>query len=177
MARPSKDENERRTYHLGVRLNPAERRQLERAAQAAGLGTGDYVRRQALGHAHFIHAPRSLAPAPFRQLRGFGAALNQIARTANGTHRLPDTLAGIAKRVEGFLDDQIGYGEGLDAAIVDQLRRLAVNAAQLARVAQEQQIAVPAALASLRKRLDRILNEARAQGAAQGAAGESAHDS
>ena len=88
--------------------------------------------------------------------------------------------AGLAEHrsfVEGFLDDQIGYGEGLDAAIVDQLRRLAVNAAQLARVAQEQQIAVPAALASLRKRLDRILNEARAQGAAQGAAGESAHDS
>jgi len=46
MGRPKKPAKERQSHLIAIRFTPAERQELERAAQAAKLSVSEYVRRK-----------------------------------------------------------------------------------------------------------------------------------
>jgi hypothetical protein len=108
VARPRKQDSERRTRSVGVRLTASERAALE-AAAAARRQSPSEVLRTAFFAAHGAQASlhermpsRELDPAAVLALNRVGANLNQLARRANigGTLQpgeVPETLAAISQ--------------------------------------------------------------------------------
>jgi predicted DNA binding CopG/RHH family protein len=64
---------------IGLRLSAADKRTIETKAKRAGLSTGDYIRRAALGKTIVERVPPELR----KQLGAAGNNLNQLARIAN----------------------------------------------------------------------------------------------
>ena len=86
MPRPRRqiDLSERLTF----RLTPAERAELEAAAELAGLTVSEYVRRRALGRK--VVAPRALTDAQtLGELRRLGGLVKHLATIGQGN---PDDL-------------------------------------------------------------------------------------
>lgn len=103
MARPKKLPDELRIDTLAFRLTPAERLQIEDAARAAGVTASEYARMQTLRGRVVVQPRQSLDHAAFDQLRRIGVNLNQLARIANQTQRVPAGLTRACTAVENFL--------------------------------------------------------------------------
>jgi hypothetical protein len=105
MARPRKDDDARLTETIAFRVTPAERLQLEADALAAGLNSApEYARRKALRRGPVIvRQHRTLDHAVFDELRRIGNNLNQLARIANQTGRIPSRLEGVCAVLEQIL--------------------------------------------------------------------------
>jgi uncharacterized protein (DUF1778 family) len=114
MGRPRKEPADRRTVSLSCRLTPAERLAIEQAALRAGLSASDYVRRLALTGRMVIRENRSLDYAAFDQVRRIGVNLNQLARIANHTGRLPAGLAEAVSVVQRFIVRELGGDRARD---------------------------------------------------------------
>ena len=78
----------RRTIRLSVRVTPAEREILEGRSEECGLSLSDYLRSTALG-AMPRRRPGQLQAGYARHLARIGNNLNQLARVANTTGRIP----------------------------------------------------------------------------------------
>jgi hypothetical protein len=89
---------ERRTAHLGVQLTPSERQGLAEAAEGAGARLSDYVRSLCLQRsaaAGLVAGTRRNpeAKALMFELTAIGNNLNQLARHANTSGRMPEAAA------------------------------------------------------------------------------------
>ncbi len=87
MARPTKEQHEKRTETARFRVTLAEREHIRSQAQAAGITETDYLRRRALGHAIPPALSRSSDPAMVSELNRIGVNVNQLALA---THRGSD---------------------------------------------------------------------------------------
>ena len=87
MARPKKEQHERRDQRFNLRYTMAEIEHLRAQAQAAGLDPHEYARRRTLGHAVPPAPQRSSDPALVSELNRIGVNVNQLARAS---HRSSD---------------------------------------------------------------------------------------
>jgi hypothetical protein len=110
MPRPKKNDDDRRTETLAFRLTPAERLRIEQAAVAAGRSASEYARELTLTGRVVMQQRLALDPASFDQLRRIGVNLNQLARLANQTKRLPPELGRTCAAVEQFLARALDSG-------------------------------------------------------------------
>ncbi len=78
MARPIKDENEKRSEATYIRWTTAELEQLNEQARLAGLKSAEYIRRRALGHRITSVSTRT-DPALIVALNRIGNNVNQLA--------------------------------------------------------------------------------------------------
>ena len=87
MARPKKQDGEKRDEVARFRVTLAEREYLRAQARAAGISETEYLRRRALGYA--VSPARSNLPDPtlISELNRIGVNVNQLARA---THRGSD---------------------------------------------------------------------------------------
>ena len=103
MARPKKLPGDLKTDTIAFRITPAERLRIEEAARRAGLGPSEYARAQTLRGRVVVQERQTLGHAAFDQLRRIGVNLNQLARIANQTQRVPAELTRACEAVEQFL--------------------------------------------------------------------------
>ena len=87
MARPVKEQHEKRDQRFNLRFTLAEIEHVRSQALAAGLEPHEYLRRRALGHAVPPAPSRSSNPALVSELNRIGVNVNQLARA---THRGSD---------------------------------------------------------------------------------------
>jgi hypothetical protein len=80
MARPVKDENEKRGEQVKIRLTLAEHEHLREQAELAGQPLAEYVRRRALGETVRARPARTDAEL-LRELNAVGVLLNQKIRS------------------------------------------------------------------------------------------------
>lgn len=108
MARPRKEQNDRRTRSIGVRLTAHERAVLDAAAEARRVSPSELLRaaffsaQGAQGRAVRLPPVPSLDPAAVAALNRVGANLNQLARRANAGDviqpgEVPETLAALSQ--------------------------------------------------------------------------------
>ena len=84
--RPALPDSERRTHRIGVNVNEAERAIIEAKAEAAGLSVGIYLRQAGVG----ARLSSRVNDRVYHQLSRLGVNVNQMARVANATGRLPE---------------------------------------------------------------------------------------
>lgn len=101
--RPPKPAAERRTHRIGVNVNAAERAVIKARAAAAGLSAGVYLRQAGVG----ARLSSRINDRVYHQLSRIGVNVNQLARVANATGRLPerDTLEAILAQVLALRDE------------------------------------------------------------------------
>jgi hypothetical protein len=114
--RPALSDAERRTHEIKVRLNDAERGELERRAHGAGYPElGAYLRRTVLAQ----RPPRAGTPAvnvrAWQELARTAGNLNQLTAHLNGGGRLDAT--GTA-RLADALEDMAAEVRALRAALI-----------------------------------------------------------
>jgi hypothetical protein len=103
------EQRQRRELHA-IRLTPAERAELNRRAEAAGMSVAAYVRHQALGAAGPRSGRRlSIDAVLIRQLIGqlgyVGNNLNQLTRLANmGDLEEPAELIPVLRKIDEAAD-------------------------------------------------------------------------
>lgn len=84
MARPKKEQHEKRDQRFNLRYTIAEIEHVRAQAALAGLDPHEYARRRTLGHAVPPAPQRSSNPAVISELNRIGVNVNQLARA---THR------------------------------------------------------------------------------------------
>ena len=84
--RPALPDSERRTHRIGVNVNAAERAIIEAKAEAVGLSVGVYLRQAGVG----ARLSSRVNDRVYHQLSRIGVNVNQMARVANTTGRLPE---------------------------------------------------------------------------------------
>jgi len=89
MARPPLDPDKRRTKYLRVRLTPAEKRDLERAAEEVGVTVAEYARAMLTGK-----KPRAKPP----QHKAMTALLYELSSIATNLSQLADATGETAYR-------------------------------------------------------------------------------
>lgn len=158
MPRPKKQPGERRTRRINPRFTPAEHAQVEQAALRAGMSAAEYARAQTLKGRVTLQSHRTLDPAAFDELRRIGVNLNQLARIANQSGRVPDRLGKALTQLETILTRELGGGPATAAQAraahdTAQPARPAprpesqpVPAAPARRAAQDKKAPVPASL-------------------------------
>lgn len=107
MARPRKDENEKRSAVARFRLTLAEKAHLRAQVHTSGLSEAEFLRRRALGLPVRVSATRS-DPALVSELNRVGVNVNQLARA---THRGSDFTAywkQIGRDLEAIMDKVLG---------------------------------------------------------------------
>lgn len=82
MARPKKQDGEKRTEQLNLRLTLAELEAVRIEADKAGLSVADYVRRRAVGMP-VSAAPRRTDAALVSEINRIGVNVNQLTRAVH----------------------------------------------------------------------------------------------
>lgn len=84
MARPRKDEHEKRNEVVRLRLTLAEHEHVRSQAETAGVTVSEFLRRRALGYiVPQARVRRGADPMLLNELNRIGVNLNQIARNQN----------------------------------------------------------------------------------------------
>lgn len=121
MARPKKDDCEKRSERFNLRFTLAEIEHLRQQADASGLSVADYLRRRCLGHQVNSVATRRVDPALVgelnklgRELSGLGNVTNQVAlylhtdrRISDEWERLPMEIKRSQRQVVEVLDKAV----------------------------------------------------------------------
>jgi uncharacterized protein (DUF1778 family) len=118
MPRPRKTDGERRSEALGLRLTPAERIRIERAAAQAGLTASEYVREQVLRGRVVVRQNRTLDHAAFDELRRVGVNLNQLTRLAHQREQFPAGLTEVFAQLDALLARELDGQDGA-ARLID----------------------------------------------------------
>lgn len=87
MARPRKQEHEKRNQRFNVRYTLAEVEHIRVQANAAGLSPHEYIRRRTLGYKVAASFNEKADPALISEVNRIGVNVNQLARA---THRGSD---------------------------------------------------------------------------------------
>lgn len=88
MARPKKEEHERRSVNVKTDLTIAEKLYVQQQVKNSGLRSeSEYFRMRVLGY-HVPPAPQKVDAAVISELNRIGVNLNQLARAANSDRRL-----------------------------------------------------------------------------------------
>lgn len=111
MGRPHKADDDRRTETIAFRCTPAERLQIETHAAGAGIVASEYARMQALRGRVVVQQTRQLDHDALDQIRRIGVNLNQLARIANATGRVPSVLPRLCGIVERILAREFGAAD------------------------------------------------------------------
>jgi hypothetical protein len=88
MARPHKDDEERRSECLTIRLTPAERLALLAEAERLSITPTSLARQRLIRGRVVVHEHRRLDPRQVFELGRIGVNLNQIARALNSQQHL-----------------------------------------------------------------------------------------
>ena len=83
MARPTKQDHEKRSETARFRVTLAEREHIRAQAEAAGLTEAEYLRRRTLGYRVPPAPSRSADPALVSELNRIGVNVNQLARASH----------------------------------------------------------------------------------------------
>lgn len=106
MARPKKEDSERRGQSMKFVVTDIERAQIEQAAGAYGLNLSEFCRRRTLG----VRMPaggvdRQQAAEATTALLRLGVNLNQIAKHTNAGRTPPaDYIADLVERINAAMD-------------------------------------------------------------------------
>lgn len=76
---PEGSDKSQKNQHINVRISPTDKKLVEEKAAEAGLNTGEYMRRAALGR----KITGKIPPEFRRQLAATGSNLNQLTHLAN----------------------------------------------------------------------------------------------
>jgi hypothetical protein len=83
-----------------VGSRPPSSKPSSRRVREAGLNRSDYLRQVALARRLVIARTTRADPALIAELNRIGVNLNQMARTANGTGRVPPELIRLCEKIE-----------------------------------------------------------------------------
>lgn len=109
MARPRKQDTEKRTRVVSFRVTDAEYAQLEAGANAAKSSVSDYARLSSLrARVEVVNAPPALSAKEAMELNRIGVNLNQLTRVANATRDLPAGLEHVARQLIPFVNRVMG---------------------------------------------------------------------
>lgn len=103
MARPKKDQSERRDQRFNLRYTLAEIEHLRAQAQIAGLDPHEYARRRTLGHAVPPAPQRSSDPALISELNRIGVNVNQLARASHRGSDFTRYWADVGRELQSVL--------------------------------------------------------------------------
>ncbi len=104
MARPVKQEHEKRSEVVQTRVTLAEHEHMRSVAEDAGLSVSDYLRRRACGYMVPTGAARrSVDPALVSELNRIGVNLNQITRNLNSGRPLRIHAKEVLRELEAAL--------------------------------------------------------------------------
>ena len=84
--RPTLPDSERRVHRIGVNVNEAERAIIEARAEVVGLSVSVYLRQAGVG----AKLSARVNDRVYHGLSHLGVNINQMARVANATGRLPE---------------------------------------------------------------------------------------
>lgn len=104
MARPKKQDQEKRTETARFRTTLAEREYIRDQARLAGVSEADYLRARALGY-RVAPAPKSAAvdPALVSELTRIGVNVNQLAKHANAGRAMPHSWTALSEQLHTIL--------------------------------------------------------------------------
>ena len=108
MARPIKEQHEKRTETARFRVTLAEREFIRSQAMAAGISETDYLRRRALGHQIPPAPSRSSDPALVSELNRIGVNVNQLALATHRGSNFTRHWADIAAELQTALKKVMG---------------------------------------------------------------------
>lgn len=112
MARPRKEEHERRTASVRADLTEAEKVFVQEQAARAGLSEAEYTRRRVLGFAVASPAAaRRTDPALITELNRIGVNVNQLARAAHTDRDFIQFWREIGRELQGVLAKVVRAGE------------------------------------------------------------------
>ena len=103
MARPKKTESEKRTEQVNSRYTLAERLELEKQAQVAGMSLSEYQCHRTLGH-RVRAAPSLVSSELVREINRVGVNLNQVQKALNATGALRHDTDRIMAKLEEVID-------------------------------------------------------------------------
>ena len=104
MARPVKQEHEKRSEVVQTRVTLAEHEHMRGMAESAGLSLSDYLRRRGCGYMVPTGAARrSVDPALVSELNRIGVNLNQITRNLNSGRPLRIHAKEVLRELESVL--------------------------------------------------------------------------
>lgn len=104
MARPKKEQHERRDQRFNLRYTLAEIEHLRAQAAAAGLDPHEYARRRTLGHAVPPAPQRSSDPALISELNRIGVNVNQLARASHRGSEFTRYWRDVGAELRGLLE-------------------------------------------------------------------------
>ena len=103
MARPKKEQHEKRDQRFNLRFTLAEIEHVRLQASHAGLDPHEYLRRRALGHAIPPAPQRSSDPALVSELNRIGVNVNQLAHAAHRGMDFTQHWAGVSAELRAVL--------------------------------------------------------------------------
>ena len=111
MARPKKQDGEKRSETARFRVTVAEREYIRAQARAAGLPGAEYLRRRALGYT--VPPARSglTDPALISELNRIGVNVNQLARAVHRGSDFVHTWRIIGKQLSDTLAKVVRYDD------------------------------------------------------------------
>lgn len=107
MARPKKEQHEKRSETARFRVTLAEREFIRTQARAAGLDETEYLRRRALGHAIPPAPQRSSDPALVSELNRIGVNVNQLAHATHKGMEFTRHWAEVSAELRGVLTKMV----------------------------------------------------------------------
>ncbi|MGD9693612.1 MAG: plasmid mobilization relaxosome protein MobC [Phycisphaerales bacterium] len=112
MARPRKQEHERRTASIRADLTEAEKAYIQEQAAKAGLSGAEYTRRRLLGFAVTSPAAaRRADPALVTELNRIGVNVNQLARAVHTDRDFARFWREIGQELREVLEKVVKAGE------------------------------------------------------------------
>jgi len=103
MARPKKNDQDKRSERSEQRYTVAERVFIRDQALRAGISETEFIRRRALSLPVKAAPTSSSDPALVSELNRIGVNLNQIAKAMNAGRGMPHSLAALQSEIEAAL--------------------------------------------------------------------------
>ena len=110
MARPKKQDHEKRTEQTKIRWTLAELEWLDEQARKAGMNRAEFIRRRSMSLPVVASRPSVSDPGLVTELNRIGVNLNQIAKAMNAGRALPSSVATIQHELQTALRKVLGYG-------------------------------------------------------------------
>ncbi len=115
MARPIKNEGEKRDQRFNLRMTRIEIETMREEAAKAGLNPHEYARRRALGHRVVSTSFRRSDPALINELNRIGVNLNQLARASNRGRELGEEVEVVIDQLQQALTMVVNHSVAEDS--------------------------------------------------------------